>query len=48
MIAKKLIPLILLTVLTQLTAQAQIDWGWSWTDSAVVANKRMPQRFIMT
>lgn len=44
MIAKKLIALILLTVLTQLTVQAQIDWGWSWTDSAVVANKRMPQR----
>jgi hypothetical protein len=44
MILKKLLPIFLLTMMIQLTADAQIDWGWSWTDSAVVANKRMPQR----
>ncbi|MFN7823627.1 MAG: hypothetical protein ACK5PO_11810, partial [Bacteroidota bacterium] len=44
MITKKIFLFTLLAVLTQLTATAQTDWGWSWTDSAVVANKRMPQR----
>ena len=44
MIQKKWLFSLLLVILAQLTAQAQIDWGWSWNDSAVIANKKMPQR----
>ena len=44
MIQKKWLLSLLLVVMAQLTAQAQIDWGWSWKDSAVIANKKMPQR----
>ena len=44
MIQKKSFFSLLLLLLVQIVAQAQTDWGWSWKDSAVVANKRMPQR----
>ncbi|MFM7359328.1 MAG: OmpA family protein [Sediminibacterium sp.] len=41
---KKSILILLIAIFSQLSSSAQTDWGWSWTDSAVVANKLMPQR----
>ena len=44
MVQKKWFFSFLLLLGIQVTALAQTDLGWSWNDSAVVANKKMPQR----